>query len=187
MNPLETEELRACVRRYVECRRLGLTKDFIIPRLVAAKPFVPPKGPGAPAVQTAREFLPGISNEDIKPLSQFPASIPRGSMPWFDIDSGRCFVVKDSIVSHVFVVSEDGKECTFHCWISSLDLKERQTPEMRRIADQAKERVTKGTGRKPGERAWMGGYWMELGTSLNRVPGLQWQSPEALNPTHIFD
>jgi hypothetical protein len=98
------------LRRYVECRRLGLSKEFVLQRLVAPVPFVPPKGPAAAAVSAAREFLPGISEQDIKPLTHYPGSFPEGSASWIDVKSGLCYVMRDSVISRIFTLTKDRQQ-----------------------------------------------------------------------------
>jgi hypothetical protein len=184
---LDTSNLREAVRKYVEARRLGLSKEFVIPRLVIKRPFSPPASPAAAAVLLAQQILPGIGDDDIRMLKTSLASFPTGSLPNMDADLGRSFVMQDTAVSHFFVLSENKKDVSFHCWISSVDLNQLRLPEMRRLVDQTVKEVSKGTGRSPGRRNWLGGYWLVLEKKLTRFPDLQWHSPEKLNPLHLFD
>jgi hypothetical protein len=186
-NPdLDTAVLRENVRRYVESRRTGLTKEFVLARLTPQKGNPQPDSPAAAAITLARNFLPGVRDGDLKPLAEYPASFPKGALPLMNLDQKRCLVMEDKVVSRIFIMSEDANTVFYSCWISSLDLRDLRKPEVNKIVGETVDYVSKTTGENPGSRGWLGGYWLILDKRL-KDENITWHSPQALNSGHIFD
>src|SRR4051812_33994218 len=71
----DAEKLLNVIRKYVELRRVGLTKDFIVPRLKSPQPAAG----GAPAnspLAMAQSFLPGATEKDFQQIDRRIASFP---------------------------------------------------------------------------------------------------------------
>jgi hypothetical protein len=180
----DAEKLLNVIRKYVELRRVGLTKDFIVPRLKSPQPAAG----GAPAnspLAMAQSILPGATEKDFQQIDRRIASFPLVSSK--DPKDTDLFVLSDKYVSYLMFLPkarESGGARGF--WISTIDIEKASDPDLQKAISQSIAEADQSVKETADPSQWKLIYWSLLGGRIKKLYNTRWLSPADLNPKIQF-